>query len=211
MRRLALVGLAAVALGFATLVDRGVAGFFDFNALLVSAVGVLAAVAGLRYAHRRRGATRRSADPDPPEPRYRSPVPGAAVDRALAARRVGRVPGGVDVRGRLRAAAVETLVVSGGIDPGTARRAVEEGTWTDDGVAAAYLAVPSRVPRRLVVVGFLRGTAATELCVRRTLDAIGGSAGRDRRESGSGRRGGGRDRSTGGQRNVTAGREVDAT
>lgn len=172
MRRLAFVGLAAVCLGFLTLVDRGVAGFFDFGTLLVSAVGALAVVVGGRYALRRRGTTRSTAAVDPPEPRYRSSVPGAAIDRALAGSGLRRPAGGVELRGRLRAAAVATLVARGGVDHDSARRAVEEGTWTDDGVAATYLAVPSRVPTRLAVVGLLRRESATELCVGRTLAAI---------------------------------------
>lgn len=68
--------------------------------------------------------------------------------------------------------AVRTLRTRRGLDARTARVAVESGTWTDDPVAAAFLAderdypLPDRLYRRVDPGG------AYQRRVRRTLDAI---------------------------------------
>lgn len=166
MRKSTLLGVVAVGLAAATLLDRGLAGLFDFGYLLVTAVGVLAAVAGANYALERRGTERSAADVDPPEPRYRSAVPGEEVDAALAA------TGRFGKRNRLRSTAVEALVAYAGYGRSEARTAVKDGTWTDDELAAGYLAVPARTPRRAAIRGLLNRESVDRLCVRRTLAAI---------------------------------------
>ena len=172
-RRLVLVGAVAVGLGLVTLVDRGAAGLFDFGFLLVSAVGVLAAVWGLSDARTRWSSTRDPRTVDAPEPRHRSPAPGDGVDESLAGHGWG---GGtrraVAARNRLRTAAVETLVTYGGVDRWTAVEAVRNGTWTDDTVAASYLSVPSQVPPTVVLASLLRRESAAERAARRALGAI---------------------------------------
>ena len=172
MRRLAPVGVAAVLLGFVTLVDRGVAGFFKLNYIVVSAVGALAITVGAYYANAARKTPRRTTAVDAPEPRHRSAVLGAAVRTALGAG--GRVGDArrAELRRRLQDVAVDALVVHGGQDRRAAARAVEDGTWTDDAVAAGYLAEPRRLPRRWRVRKLLRRRSTTRACVERSLDAI---------------------------------------
>lgn len=172
MRRLGLVGLATVLLGFVTLVDRGVAGFFNFGTLFVSGVGVLAIVFGARYAYGARSTTRETVDVDPPEPRYRSAVLGEDVEVALrAGGRVGTARR-AGLRRHLQDVAVDVLVVHGGTGHEAAVRAVDDGTWTDDPVAAGYLADPEALPRRWQARRLLRRRSTERALVERTVDAL---------------------------------------
>jgi hypothetical protein len=93
-----------------------------------------------------------------------APRRGRAVERAIDGR-LGRRASG-PVRTRLREAAVRTLVRREHCSRSAAERRVDEGTWTDDDVAAAYLrggdgAADSR-----------RGILARDDRVRRTVRAI---------------------------------------
>lgn len=172
MRRLALVGVAAVLLGVVTVLDRGLVGFLQLSYLFVSAVGALALVFGLRYAVAARGRPRRTADVEAPEPRYRSAVLGREVEAALReSGSVGAARRG-ELRRRLQDVAVDVLVTYGGHDREAAERAVEAGTWTDDPVAAGYLADPIDLPRRFRVRHLLRQRATVRACVERSLTAI---------------------------------------
>lgn len=172
MRRIALVGVAVVLLGFVTLVDRGVAGFFRFGALFVSGVGALAIVFGARYVYGARSTNRRSVEVDPPEPRHRSAVVGDDVDATLRA--TGRVGDArrAGLRRHLQDVAVDVLVAHAGHDRPTAARAVEAGTWTDDAVAAGYLAEPEALPRRWELRRLVRRRTTVRACVERVIDAL---------------------------------------
>lgn len=172
MRRLALVGIAAVALGVVTLVERGLTGFLQLDYLFVSAVGVLAVVFGFRYALAGRWATRRTADVESPEPRYRSTVLGEEVETALGTAGQAGIRRRAELRRRLRGVAEDVLVTHTGYDREAAETAVEEGTWTDDPVAAGYLAEPVDLPRRMRVRNLLRRRSTVRACVERSLDAI---------------------------------------
>lgn len=168
MRRLAPVGTAAVLFGFVTLLDRGVAGLFQLNYLVVSAVGALAIAVGARYAN----VARKTPSVDPPEPRHRSGVLGVAVGTALGTGgRIGEARR-AELRRRIQDVAVDALVTSGGRDRAAAARAVEAGSWTGDAVAAGYLAEPQSLPRLWRVRGLVRPRATTRACVERSLDAI---------------------------------------
>ena len=156
-----------------TVLDRGIAGFLELDYVFVSAVGVLAGVFGLRYALAARSRIRRTVEVEAPEPRYRSTVPGEEVKTALRRHaRVG-VARRAELRRRLRELAAGVLVTYGGYDREAAERAVEEGTWTDDPVAAGYLADPVDLPRRFRVRNLLRRRATVRVCVERSLAAIG--------------------------------------
>ncbi|WP_254839306.1 DUF7269 family protein [Natronomonas marina] len=172
MRRLALLGIAAVAVGALTLVERGLAGFFQLDYLFVSAVGVLAVVFGLRYALAGRWATRWTAEIESPEPRYRSTVLGEEVETALGSGGQLGIGRRAELRRRLRDVAADVLVTYAGYDREGAETAVEEGTWTDDPVAAGYLAEPIDLPRRLQVRNLLRRRSMVRTCVERSLTAI---------------------------------------
>ena len=172
MRRLTVVGVVAVALGVAALFELGLLATLDLGSVVVSGLGVLAVLGGLRYAVDRRGRPRRAAEVEPPEPRYRSAVLGGEVETAL---RTGGQPGierRAELRRRLRSVAVDVLVAHAGYDRAAAREAVDDGTWTDDGAAAGYLADPVALPRRLRVRNLLRRRSTVRLCVRRSVAAI---------------------------------------
>lgn len=172
MRRLAPIGVAAALFGFVTLVDRGLAGALDVNYLVVSGVGALAVAVGAWYAYGARSTPRRTADVDAPESRYRAGVPAGGVETALAAG--GRIGAArrADLRRRLREVAVDVLVAHGGHDRPSAVRAVEAGTWTDDPVAAGYLAEPQALPRRWRLRKLVRRRATARACVERSLHAL---------------------------------------
>jgi len=79
---LALVGVAAVAVGFVAVVNRSIAAAIDPSTVVVTLIGALAAVAGVRYANERRGRDRRAADPGEPERRAPATVPRGRPRRA---------------------------------------------------------------------------------------------------------------------------------
>lgn len=172
MRRLALLGIAAALLGVVTLLDRGLTGFLQLGSLFVDAVGVLAIVFGLRYALARRSTARWTTDVESPEPRYQSAVPGGEVETALGTGGRAGIDRRAELRRRLQAVAEDVLVAHAGHDRETAVRAVEDGTWTDDPVAAGYLADPVDLPRRLRVRNLLRRRSTIRICVERSLSAI---------------------------------------
>lgn len=172
MRRLAPIGVAAALLGFVTLLDRGLAGFLQANYLVVSGVGALAVATGAWYAYGARSTPRRTSDVDPPEPRYRAGVPGGGVEAALGAGgRIGTARR-ADLRRRLQDVAVDVLVAHAGHDRPSAVHAVDAGTWTDDPVAAGYLAEPETLPRRWRLRRLVRRRATARACVERSLDAL---------------------------------------
>lgn len=93
-----------------------------------------------------------------------APHPGRAIDRA-----VDGVAGRFSAesrRERLREAAVRTLVRCEHSSRSAAERRIADGTWTDDDVAAGYLAGESRS------AGLLRTAVGGDDRIRRTVRAI---------------------------------------
>lgn len=187
---LTVVGLFAVGIGLAALVRPSLAAALGLGAAfraLGNGYFAVAGVGGLLLAYAFRVAIGGvSVDRTRPFPvvetRTPTPTPGAEVDRAV---RALHGDGGLDgpsrpvahrdnLRERLRADAVATLVVRAGYAPETAEEAVAEGTWTDDRFAADYLGGPAAPAPRLRqrVVARLVGPSPTERRVRRTIDAL---------------------------------------
>ncbi|MCU4924605.1 hypothetical protein OB905_01210 [Halobacteria archaeon AArc-dxtr1] len=79
---------------------------------------------------------------------------------------------------RLVEAAIRTLSVRRGLDRAAAREAVRSGTWTDDPVAAAFLAADRRQPSGERLRAAIDPGAAYGRRLRRTLDAIAAIDGR---------------------------------
>ena len=77
-----------------------------------------------------------------------------------------------DLRQLLRSGALRAIQTSRGFNESRARRAVEDGTWTDDPVAAAFLASEPQYPLRERLAGALDPGWAYRRRLRRTLDAI---------------------------------------
>jgi hypothetical protein len=176
MRPATAAGIAGIALGFVSILDRGVAGLFDLDYAFLTLLGVLAGAVGVYHLYRRREATRGSTTPafEHPERRFRVPVPGDDADeriRTLSARRQRRAAGRT-VRDRLREAAIRSLVVHAGYERQTAREAVESGAWTDDPVAASFLGVEGRYPVGLRIRALFGRADLSEVGARRSVEAI---------------------------------------
>lgn len=172
MRRRALAGLLAAVLGIGMVWRQGLANALPLGSLVVTGIGGLTVLVGLDYLRRRRGTLRKAADVDPPEPGYRSTVPGEDVDADLAATGTEGAERRSEIRHRLREVTAEVLVADGGYRPEAAQQAVDDGSWTDDEVAAGYLAEPMKIPPRLQVRQLFRRRSTTRVFVRHTLDAI---------------------------------------
>jgi hypothetical protein len=177
---LGVLGILLGIAGFAGFVVPGLNASFTF----VGLVGVLVAVQGLRYLVRRSEVESVATDPGDPERRYRVPAPGDDI-RGHAGRSSGRtrrrnVRRGQNRRGRrlprtlrrrIEAAVVETIRLREHCSIEAAERHVDEGTWTDDPIAARYLGADVPLPlslrlRRIVARRSRRKRAA------RTLDAL---------------------------------------
>ena len=168
------VGVATFALalvpGVATLVPVGavVAVLGNDYFLLGAFGGVALAVLGWMVARRATGRVEQAAPPDP-EIVPDAPRPGDRVDEMLA-----RWPWGLSaadrdyLRERLRTGAVYAQLGEGR-SRAAARERVESGDWTDDPVAARFLAADSAGPtvtERLRLA--LRGDAWTQHAARTT-------------------------------------------
>lgn len=187
-----------VAVGFLGLVAVGVGGGFLATPTAASDLGVsamltqvgnaylvVAATGGLLFGYVlwvTTGAMTGATLPELPavESRTASPVPGSEVDRMMT-RAIDDFDGPSrpvahedNLRERLQADAVATLVLRRGSSPTEATEAVKDGTWTDDRFAAAYLggsdAPRPRLHQRLVA-RFV-GPALDERRIRRTIEAI---------------------------------------
>ena len=174
-RPLVAVGVAAVAVGFVAAVDRGVAAALDPSATVVTLIGALGAVQGLRYANARRNRRREAAAPGAPERRAPASVPGADVDERVE-RATGPGFGGHrarrEVRDRVRELAVATVARGRNVPIETAERLVETGDWTDDPTAAAFLARRSSYPVRVRVRATLSGRSRYEFGLRAAVGAL---------------------------------------
>lgn len=145
--------------------------------ILVAVLATLAAASGILA---RRGAHAETTTPSP-ERRLRVAVPGRSLRSAVDA--VGTDDGRVSGRRRpiadgLRGVATAVLTRIGGLSPESARRRIEDGSWTEDGRAAAFLS-ESVAPLDRPLVERLRGRlggGSYRTGVRRTVVAIAAAA-----------------------------------
>ncbi|TKX80499.1 hypothetical protein [Halorubrum sp. SD626R] len=194
MRPLVAVGVAAVAVGFVAAVDRGVASALDPSTTVVTLIGALGVVQGVRYANARRDRERRAADPGDPERRAPATVPGAALDE-----RVGRATGSAlrghrarrELRDRTRELAVAAVARDRNVPAEAAADLVEDGEWTDDATAAAFLSRGSAYPVRVRLRAVVSGSSRYGFGLRATVDAIGRLEGDGERGDGEGGNDGG--------------------
>ncbi|RDI71330.1 DUF7269 family protein [Halopelagius longus] len=171
----------------------GLAGFavpgLNATTVFVTFVGLIAGVQGLRYALRRRNVTVFATETGDTERRYRVPVPGEDADRELSVAggwRGGR--GSSGVRERIRESAVETLVLRDNCTEAEAEARIDEGSWTDDPVAARYLGADAAVPLRTRIRLAVRGDVAAVRATRAVAAVERLRDGSDRRESEASRR-----------------------
>lgn len=191
-RRLLLIGVAAVALFFAVAAGSSLAPLGDAIALVVeqmghdyviaAALGVGAVVAGVGVFASGRGTTMRQVEMPTVERPVPVPSAGEPFDETIGTLRFAtRSFGGARsdaVRYRLRAAAVAAIVVDEGCSRGDAHRRIDDGIWTDDADAAAFLA-GTYTPLRTWLVALGRGETGPEYRARRTVAAIIGRRERD--------------------------------
>ncbi|MDS0298082.1 hypothetical protein NDI76_04950 [Halogeometricum sp. S1BR25-6] len=164
-------GVVAVLGGLAALAGFVVPGL-NVTFVFVTVVGLVAGVQGLRYALGRRNVDYRATDTGNPELRYRVPTPGDDADRRAGSADGWRGSGASNLRARLREAAVESLVLHDNCSPEAAEAHVDEGTWTDDPIAARYLGadVPLSWRRRLSLL--VRRQSSAPARVARTVAAV---------------------------------------
>jgi len=184
VRRRLLLGCAGVALSVAVVlsVDGAAAGLVsavreevDSDYLLVMAFGgvavALAAVAGLSD----RSGVRLRTPPEVERPTP-APEPGERLDEQLDSWRLWLPFVGNStretVRERLRSAAVRAVAVDRGWSDRRAAAAVEDGSWTDDPVAAGFAATDSGPTLGVVLRAVGSGETPLRYRVRRTVDAV---------------------------------------
>lgn len=175
MRLAGIVGAVALVVGFVALFQRGLAGLFDFSYTVVTLVGALALVQGARYGLARRGLERPEVDLGEPETRYEVEVPGDDVDERLL-RTGGLTHRSTErrerLRGRLREAAVETVAAREGLSTRRAARRIDDGDWTDDPVARAFLSEAHSYPLSVPFRARLSGATTFTFALARAVDAI---------------------------------------
>lgn len=81
-----------------------------------------------------------------------------------------------EVRTRLRRAAVLAVAVERGCSDSAATQAVDDGTWTDDSVAARFLGTDRRRSLGAVITAATRGQTSLQYRVRRTIHVLAGMA-----------------------------------
>lgn len=149
--------------------------------LLVAVIGLVAFVAGAGAFVSSREAATLTRTPDP-ERVVSVPAPGESFDETAADWRCLLPVAGREhrstVRERLRRTAVETVAVADDCARETAARRVDDGTWTADDVAAAYLAETADSVDEEGRFGLLlRGERPTQYRAERTVAAIADVAG----------------------------------
>lgn len=182
---LGLAGAAAFVFGYVAMTVPGVAGLVpvdpgaadaDLGYLLVAAVGALAVLLVLVVLGARAVFGIDQADPPAPETPMEVPRPGESFDEfvsgdlGLRERLVGDRYR--EVERRLHQTAVETVMREQGLSRDEARRAVEQGTWTDDEEAAGFLASSWTPPLRTRLLAAVRGRSAFQRGARRAAEAI---------------------------------------
>ena len=181
---LAVVGAAAVVVGVLVAIQPGLAGQVAIPTIPVSAIGGLALVFALLIGLRRRDTSFRDAEPPEVEAIREFPRPGTAFDESLRrthglgveAARLRR-----ESREDLAAVTIAVLEVAEGYSPEAAEHALEEGTWTDDPVAAAcFAAEPPREGFRGLLSRYVDRRSRTEQefvavidALQRKLDGVG--------------------------------------
>lgn len=189
---LAVLGTTLLGLGLVTTLVAGattgaigaVVGLLGNDYLFVVPLGLVGVGAMAAALVRRSVRGVDQATPGDPERVPTGDPPGASFDRLLG----GGIRAALDARrrrerarGRLRGAAVRTVMRSANCSHGEALRRVDEGSWTDDPAAASFLAEDGdRRVGILAAVAAIRGAAPFQRRARRAVRAIERVDGGDR-------------------------------
>jgi hypothetical protein len=143
---------------------------------LVAAVGGVALALALAAFVSGRASNIDQTDLPAPERPTTAPAAGSEFDSQRRRWRLAVPVYGADgrrrLRARLRTAAVETVQRADACDRSTAEDRVDRGEWTDDAVAAAYLATDRRVPASVRLRSLLTGAPPAGYPARRTAEAV---------------------------------------
>lgn len=182
---LGVVGAGVFLFGVAIVVEPSTAAALPVDAavellggpyVFVAAFGVVAftVVVGVMLARAIDGLDE-STPPDP-EDVYRVPQPGHRFDAFVdGGGSVGRRLFGSRheaVSRRVQQAAIATLIRTEGLSRSEAETAIEQGTWTDDSVAAAFLSERRRPSLGQRLVAAVRGESAFQQGARRAALAV---------------------------------------
>ncbi|WP_232687317.1 DUF7269 family protein [Halobacterium zhouii] len=179
LRRVLLVfGLAFTALGVAVAASPSVAQFLGLPNVPMVVVTALAVVLGLsaQTARKRvefRSAEDASVDAARLEGRFEPERPGTAIDTAFAAR--SNDDSDVDdarLRERLRVLAVRVLVDAEGCSEREAHRRLDDGSWTDDRLAASLFSDEVTPPAQGLVAEVAGFETLYEREIRHALDEL---------------------------------------
>jgi hypothetical protein len=175
VRPLAVAGVLAVAVGLLAALDRGVASAISPTSTVVTLIGVLGVVQGVRYANARRDRRRLLTDPGEPERRAPAAVPGSDLDERIA-RVASPSPGGYrdrrDLRDRVREVAVDAVARDRNCSREAAAAAVDDGTWTEDPAAAAFFDTRTAYSLRVRLSAAVRGRSRYWYGLRAAIDEI---------------------------------------
>lgn len=166
-------GLVVLFDGGAPLSIEPLVDIFGDDYLLVGAIGSLALVGGVFLLGLRARTGFEQATPPAPTVATR-PAPGVEIDRVIEdgldlSAHFSRTERSA-IKGRLREAAIDTVMRTEGCSSATASERIADGRWTDDEAVATFLAEDGSVTvldrlRDVVGSGFRRRT-------RRTVEAI---------------------------------------
>ncbi|WP_226479235.1 DUF7269 family protein [Natrinema amylolyticum] len=137
MNKYAIVGVGLVLIGLAFVAVPELTAPFGLGESIVSVVGVIALLQGLRTVQARRHTDVTQTELPAPERPQELLTPGEEIDAAIESGRVAYSREGKQLRERLERAATDALVLERGLTEDEARAALENGTWTDDPLAAA--------------------------------------------------------------------------
>lgn len=176
---LAAIGVLAVVVGMSFVVAPSFAAILTVPRVALMLVGAIALVEGLRSIRTRRNSDIAGAEVPDPEPGIEPPVPGEEFDRLVIRwstwrdhRRITNVDN--RVLDRLRDAAIRAVMNRDAVSRREAEREIEEGTWTDDPVAAGFLSptLETTAPLQVQLRGLMRAGSVSRFYVTRAVEAI---------------------------------------
>lgn len=180
-RRVALAGgVVAAGAGLLAALRPGLVAGLSLGQSGILVVGALALLYALLPLALQRGSHRRQAPSPEPESVPTGDPPGDDLERLFAAASrdtIHNVDRRNELRRRIEAAAIRAVRKRDDCSVAAAREAVESGTWTDDPVAATYLADPDGDVAHELPVGrrirfHLAGSSPEVRAARRAADVI---------------------------------------